>query len=304
MPYGAAPFLLTCVALEPVMSNEKLPSLTATGEIRGFFEVFLPGLFLLLHVLLLVYCAAPTGPAGAFVSQFSRSDFAIISAIGLPLGYVLGLAMRLGRTSYADKVSGWMVLILPSGRRLYASADKWWANSSIKKQIARDDPTKPTHREGLPYPSFMMARVSKSLPPKARSFYELVWLEQPSTPDEQRYARINLFRFNFFKELVASVDSQAASDMFAAEMMVRHAAHMCYALFFAGLLLCISSVLPGAGVMGLRLTLLLLACGEWFVLIVGLLPNLRFLRVSEAELAFTCCFRNRDTLERLIKNGN
>jgi hypothetical protein len=43
------------------MADDKSPvPISAVGEIRGFFEVFLPGLFVLLHFVLAVYCLSPS----------------------------------------------------------------------------------------------------------------------------------------------------------------------------------------------------------------------------------------------------
>lgn len=271
------------------MPNEKASSLSALGDVKGFFEVFLPGLFLLLHVAVLLYCLGPLGPAGRLLSWLLSGGLGVATAIGLPLGYVIGLALRLGRTSFADRVSGKLVF-LTTGRELYRLADEWLEARQI-------DLRKPIRREGLPYANFMLARVAVSLPPEALTFYESVWTDPPRVRE-----KINLQRFNFLKTLVASADEQAAKEMFASEMMVRHAAHMCYALFYAAVLLCISAVLPGAKASGIRAILLLVGGGEG-LLLASLLTNLRLLRISEAELVFTCCFRNRVTLLELINRG-
>jgi hypothetical protein len=288
------------------MPTERPPSLSAFSEIRGFFEVFLPGLFLLLHILLLLYCMQPTGRAAALFSQLlTGNSFGVASVVGLPLGYVLGLALRLGRTSFADRLSVYLAFLLTSLRKLYGSANNWLSNAKKQEQFGL---SKSIWRESLPYPGFMMAHVAQSLPPEALAFYKEIWVEWLEDEDCKyrnviRCPKINLFRFNFFKTLVASVDDQAAREMFAAEMMVRHAAHMCYAMTFAALILLYSANLTGAIAVGLRLILLCLSSGEWFVLLFFLLPNLRLLRISEAELVFTCCFRNRNALQGLVQKG-
>ena len=278
------------------MPDGKPPSLSAFGEVRGFFEIFLPGVFLLLHVAVLVYCTAPVNsPPADFVKWISGNLAAAASIIGLPAGYVLGLALRLGRTNFADWVSGWLVRAVPSGRKLITDAEDWWGKDQMNGEFILD---KRIRREAIPYPGLMMARLARELPPEARTFYESRWINERGG-GTTRVVRIGLFRFNFFKTLVASLDNRDGKEMLAAEMMVRHAAHICYALFFSALALSLSAV---SAVEGLR-SLLLWICGGELFLLLGLLMNLRLLRIGEVELVFACCFRNRVKLERLIQSG-
>jgi len=293
------------------MSDERPNVLPIIGDVKGFFEVFLPGLFLLLHLALLFYCL-PFGPAAHFLSWLLSSGLGAAAIIGLPLGYVLGLALRLGRTSFADRMSVPLARRWTALKRMHESAAAW---------LQRQDETQSNFLEllsdeNLPYPLLMMARVARLLPPEALRFYKTVWLsrvEVENNGSQMLRPEIGLFRFNFLKTLVASVDEQAAKNMFTAEMMVRHSAHMCAALLIAALTMFASSLaiafalwkqcVPSIATWGLLGVLILGGFLESIILFVGLLPNLRLLRVSEAELVFTCCFRNRNALEKLIKYG-
>ncbi len=281
------------------MPDDKTPGFSAIAEVRGFFETFMPGFFLLLHILLLVYCVAPPNtPAAGFLKWLSNNVAAAASAIGLPAGYVVGLALRLGRTSFADKISGWLVLLLPSGWKLIASAEDCWANEAVPQIFELERPIRGRHAERIPYPAFMMARVAQSLSTQALDFYQTRWLKE-GKDETRRVVKMNLFRFNFFKTLLSSVDERAAKDLFAAEMMVRHVAHLCYALFFSALILSMSAIISRHE---LATVLWWIFGGELFLLI-GLLLNLRLLRIGEVELVFSHCFRNRLALISLMEDG-
>ena len=208
------------------MPDERMPRLSAISEIRDFFEVFLPGFFLLLHIALLAYCAVPASARVVFNAWLPGNLWAAAAFIGLPVGYVLGLALRLGRTSYADSVSGRLVRFT-SGRKLISAAEGWWGPELVHGYFRL---AKSIIQEGIPYPGLIMQRVAVNLPTEARIFYESLWITQ-TRGEVPRVVKIDLLRFNFFKTLVASLDDRAARDMFAFEMRVRHAAHTCYALF-------------------------------------------------------------------------
>jgi hypothetical protein len=280
------------------MPNEKPPALSPIGEIRGFFETFLPGLFLLFHIALLACCTLPTTSGEKFIRIVS-DNVPVLTVIGLPAGYIVGLALRLVRTNPADSLSKWLFPLLPDGRRLLSMAEEWWSNPELPFQLH-----KPVREERFPYTALMMARIAKHLPSEAREFYETRWANKEPTENEKPKLRVDLFRFGFLKTLTFSVDQNAAKEMYAIEMMVRHAANICYALIFSALALGVAGFQRAPIEAGLQPLMLSLAGGEAFVLIFVLLPNLRLLRILEVEIVFTYCFRNRTLVQRIIEDGS
>jgi len=111
------------------MPDERTPNFSTVTQVRDFFEVFLPGLFLFLHIVVLVHCALPSKTAPGW-ADLTENKFGVAAAVGLPCGYVLGLALRLGRTSFADRWSGRLLAFLPTqihnGSRLLVRAREWW----------------------------------------------------------------------------------------------------------------------------------------------------------------------------------
>ena len=272
------------------MPDDKPPSLTAVAEIRGFFEIFLPGLFLLLHIVLFIYCASPAVTA-ELMRWLSSNLATAASVMGLPAGYVLGFALRLGRTTFADKVSGRMTRWLRGGRQPIDYAETYW-NEDDGMQHKKLRIPKPIRRERFPYPGLMMAHIAKKLP-EALAFYDSVWLVE-TIDDAGRPCRgSDVFRFNFLKTLLGSLDDRAAKDIFAMEMMVRHAAHLSYALLLSTLFVFASAVISRFTKIQPQLwfPLLCLTVIEATILLTFLL-NLRLLRLSEVELVFFCCYRN------------
>ena len=147
-----------------------------------------------------------------------------------------------------------------------------------------------------------MARVSRELPQTAREFYKTAWLAEKRDEDDVRFARMSLFRFNLLKNLVATLDDRAAHEMFEAEMRSRLAVQMCYALFFSALITGIAwKITPTEDYV--KPVLGWAAIDELVVLFLGLLPNLRLLRIAEVETVFTYCFANRTMLRQLIQSG-
>src|SRR5713226_5483696 len=120
----------------------------------------------------------------------------------------------------------------------------------------------------------MLARVARELPSEARVFYRDTWAIIDTSEAGKPKLRVSLFRFGFFKGLVGTLDERAAKEMYAAEMLVRHAANICYALFFAVVTLCAAARQPLAVAYGLKPLLYSIAGIEGIVLFVILLPNL------------------------------
>jgi len=86
------------------MAEHKSPfTLTSIGEIRGFFDLLLPGVFILLHLALVLYAIGTVAMRDALAELSLRPAFTFV--IIVPTGYLIGLALRMTRTGYADRRS-------------------------------------------------------------------------------------------------------------------------------------------------------------------------------------------------------
>ncbi len=273
------------------MSTEKLSSISSVGEIRGFFDLLLPGVFVLLHAWLVAYSIADQS-ARAAIGSISLSPATIIT-IAVPAGYLVGLALRMLRTGLADGWSVRFVLRFASGRsfhRMDESGKEGKTGSGLR-------PREEVLAERFPYPILMHDRVREHLPMEALEFFETTW-----APGKPFIQTVTVFTFEFWKVLLASVDRSAAREAYLLEVSVRLAAHMCYAL-----IMCISMLLPAVVISALwthgpTAQMAFLAAVEC-VLVLIVIYNLRFFRMGEVEHVFAMCFKNRAAIKAKLGAG-
>jgi hypothetical protein len=280
------------------MANQNTP-LSPVGEIRGVFEIFVPGLFLLIHLVLFVYCLQPGDTIENFLKNLS-GNATVASILGLPVAYMLGLALRLARTNPADTVARKLFRTVRGARGMWNDGAEWWETEG--EHGASDW----IQTERFPYPVLMMARTAVSLP-EAREFYKDTWAQSVVVRDRPGKKplppiRMDLFRFNVFKTAVGSVDERAGREMQGAELMVRHSASMIYALFWSTLVNIVGGFGHIASLAGLTPLLVGIGVIE-SVLVFRALPNLRFLRIAEVELVFTFSFLNQARLRELLSKN-
>jgi hypothetical protein len=247
------------------------------GGARGIFEIFVPGVFLLLNMGYFAYSlpSVDQNTKNVIVSTAANPTSALIVVVSF--GYLVGILLRLLRTDLLDRVSSGLNRLLKPNwllRVLKSKDDRVWATDKF------------------PYIAWVGRSCVAYLPPEAKAFHEKVW-EPRAIPDRQ-----NKQFFNFVKTVVVCNDPRAATEIYAAEAMSRYVACMFFALLFAfGLLL----GLRLSGQVQLASDLVLITYGIALAVIV---KEFRSTRIKEVEAVFATSFRNRVLFESgLVTSG-
>jgi quercetin dioxygenase-like cupin family protein len=238
---------------------------------RGFFEILMPGVFLLLNLLGtfgLLMATLADEPQQKAAREF-LIDPAYALALILSLGYLLGVVLRLFRTQRLDDWSGWFIGL---------------AKPELRGESFITEP--------FFYNGWMRKKCKERFDPSVGQFYERYWAKR-----DTRNAFKNTSFFNLCKALINKADPNSAREAFAAEAMSRFVAGSCYALWFALLLALVDTVVVCIFI-SRHLTLLPLAMAlVYLLLIVRILGEFRYLRCSEVDAVFGACYANRQYLQ-------
>jgi len=261
------------------MSEDKAVfPVSSIAEIRGFFDMFLPGLFVLLHGLFVAYVIS-SDTNRHLLRDILRSPTSLF-LIAVPTAYLIGVALRMTRTSSADRMSARVFLKFDTGKDFHNLVDK---PTQVQIETGKRD-RKMVLEERFPYPNLMRYRVKTNLPSEASIFYD-IWA--PASGQTT-----SVFTFEFWKTLLAHVDPEAGRQAYYSEIFVRVAAHTYYALCYCLLILSVALIsdLLGRQELWRLISFFILAD---IGLLVTVVYNLRFLRVSEVEHVFASCFNHR-----------
>jgi len=246
------------------------------GGTRGIFEIFVPGVFLLLNIGATIFSLPflDDHTKELFPALFSNSVLDII--ISICFGYLVGILLRLLRTDSLDKFSA------------------WWLRVFDKKARTKTADGQKTYRlfatEEFPYIRWIGEVAAGYLPPEALHFYDKVWAKR------QRDGKPNKQFFNFSKLVVSCNDENAANEIYAAESFTRYIAGMFYALLFSSILIVSTIILRYvflhellAGFIAMLVTYLLA--------ILIIVQRFRKMRIREVEVIFAASYKNSDLFD-------
>jgi hypothetical protein len=237
------------------------------GQARGVFEILIPGAFVWLNLMLVLYLSADQSTRKASSELVSSTGETL--AIMVAFGYLIGVTLRLFRSELPDLCSA-RVLRWSRRARLKDGKYKTWAI------------------EDFPYPKWLRQVCEDSYPAAALEFYDNVWLGTGSGKGDKEF-------FNLCKSVVGSLDKDAAAEMYSAEALCRYISGMFYALLVALVVILVALIFIHTA----RLVLAILL-GMYGVAFGAILKNYRFLRIKEVKTVFSLAFCNRDSLEKLF----
>jgi len=278
-----------------------IPSL---GSVRGFFEHFLPGFFMLGNLFVFgalaffqnTTMACIRCPQKELLSMLDIGKQTVFLTIVIVTSYFVGVLMRLLKTGLPDRSSAWFLrFIKPNARRayrIYKSKDpeKMKMNAEV---LARHY----CYFEEFPYVRWL-GYVRKACFPRAKAlslFYENTWARILEGGRSGRQESNSQF-LNLCKSLVLANDKDSWSDIYALEALVRFISGMFYAV-----LISIALILVGLVVaiirwdIGLMIFLDAFFC-LYLVCMAAILGNLRMLRIKEVEQVFAATFAHRELL--------
>lgn len=307
------------------------------GGAGGIFEVFVPGLFLLLNFIGVAYFFPYVDEdAKKYIwGLVSNPGLSVIIAVGF--GYLMGVILRMFRAEASDKWSGKFLRVF---------------NSNCRKKESRDNLY---GYEDFPYTGWLGVLCQKAWPKETLDFYYNFWakfqinektiiglksekdfdyqvpdeiikaLEQMaenpklyrnkgdflealrSTIGEEktkryeegilRYACLwakqqNRAFFNYCKTMIMSSDTNLANEIISRASLSRYISGMFYALVLTSFLIAITLLLQSIMYQKIVPMLIFILC-MYVLAIIGILRNLRLMRVAEASIVFVASFKNK-----------
>ncbi len=238
------------------------------GQARGLFEILIPGAFLWINLMLVLYVSADENTRKTSSALVSGTGETL--AITVAFGYLIGVVLRLFRSDLPDRCSAQVLRWFSKRARIGDGTYYEWAV------------------EPFPYPRWLGKICEGSYPPGAVEFYTNVWRGTVFRKSDKEF-------FNFCKEVVGSLDKDAAAEMYSAEALSRYVSGMFYALLFAliTILVCLVFIRTATLVFAILLAVYAVALG-------AIAANYRFLRIKEVKTVFSLAFCKRDSLEKLF----
>ena len=246
-------------------------NIPAIGGARGIFEIFVPGVFLLLNLSAAIYLFPYTDDDTKRLIVSGASNTILVLVIGICFGYLIGVLLRLFRTDLPDK---WSAL---------------WLRRFDRHALEGKGRFKLYATEDFPYISWIGETCKQYLPSEVQTFYDKVWAGRKQAGHNKQF-------FNFCKLMISSTDERSANEIYAAESLSRYISGMFYALVFAFILI-LATVVIRYFVLGQTMVGLIILLLAYLFAIEEILRHYRFIRVKEAEAVFTASFKNRAIFE-------
>ena len=188
------------------------------GGARGIFEIFVPGVFLLLNLSAVIYLFPYTDDETRRLIASGASNPILVLVIGVGFGYLIGVLLRLFRTDLPDK---WSAL---------------WLRRFDRHALEGKGRFKLYATEDFPYIGWIGESCKQYLPCEVQTFYDKVWAGRKQAGHNKQF-------FNFCKMMINSTDERAANEIYAAESLTRYISGMFFALVLALILIFVTVVL-------------------------------------------------------------
>lgn len=241
-----------------------VPSIKQSG---GIFEIFVPGIFLFINCLaaLLIAFLNEIQAAKEILNSPALIAFSLI--LFTCFGYLLGMMLRLLKTSIPDNFSAWV----NRNRKRYWRLDK--------------DKMPKWATEKFPFIGWMGINVKNCLPPEAYQFYMQVW-------NERNLPEGNLRFFNYCKNILDKKDNPIMLEIMATEATMRFLSGMFYSLIASMLILALVLFVTEHGMQNWHF--ITFAIGLYAVCLRVITLNFRFYRCKETEILFDATYQNKE----------
>jgi len=241
------------------------------GGARGIFEIFVPGVFLLLNLGVCVYLSPFSDNQINALIKAGATNTTIAVILAVCFGYLIGILLRLFRTDFPDRLSGlWHRM---TGRREHPNESNVWKT------------------EAFPYIRWLEESCRLYLSKDAQDFYEKNWKPRQVEGANKQF-------INFIKTIVSSSDEKAAAEIYAAEALTRYISGMFYALSFAFLLF-VFTILSRYFLLHELLGGLIILSAAYLLAILIILSRFRLIRIKEVEAIFAADYKYEKWLEAL-----
>jgi hypothetical protein len=265
-------------------------SVPGVGTVRGVFELFLPGIFLLLNFVGAVYSSplVDLDSEAANGILWASKNLLAATFISIPLGYLIGVILRLFKTDPADNWSAaYLRLVKFLIRKRVKKEHKTLIYSKdIKEQKLAKNAL--LYLSNFPYNEWLEYTVNSMLPIEAIAFFKKAWANHS---DSKQF-------INFCKIIVIAKNPTAGAEISSAEALSRFVASMMYAQLASLGAFAISLIFGVFMDKGPEIWVPIVMLG-YIVGIWAILRSLRFLRLKEAEAIFSATFAIREQFAEL-----
>ena len=247
-----------------------------TSSTRGFFEILMPGVFLLLNILLTIYLLVLK-----IIPNINDIPDSILKIVASPalfivllivFGYPLGFVLRLLKNKNIDKLSaGYIKFLKPKDKDEYYLTDVFFYNN------------------------WMYKKSLSHLPKAASDFYKKYWYDKYSDN-----AALNTTFINFCKSILSKFDQNSCNEVYAAEATIRFVSGSYYALQISVLLMVLNSYLLNKMYPFKAYLITIFIILGYIVLLHVILLQYRLLRCKEVDTIFSACFANREKFKKLL----
>jgi hypothetical protein len=246
------------------------------GGARGIFEIFVPGMFLLVNLGVVVYLFPFVDEETKRLIAAGASDPVIALLVTIGFGYLVGMLLRLFRPDLPDKLSGaWVRGFRRRGRQGKRELGLW-------------------AHEDFPYFGWIEEVCRDCLhSDEALEFYKKTWGRIHEVREKKG---LSSPFFGFCKVMVSCADAKSAGEVYAAEALTRYLSGMFYALVFASAMILGTVILQYVVDREAMVGLIIVLC--FYLFAIGtILGRFRSIRTGEVEIVFAACFKNKHLFE-------
>jgi len=248
------------------------------GGARGIFEIFVPGVFLLVNLGIVSYLFPFVDDQTREFIATCAADPVLVLIIAISFGYLTGVLLRLFRIDLPDMLSsGWL-------KRCHRRARKGKSKSTLWAY------------EEFPYILWIGEVCRLYLPAEALDFYNETWAPRARDGENKEF-------FDFCKVLITSEDRESANEIYAAEALTRYISGMFHALNFSFLLILATVILRYVFLGQVMIGLVIILCA-YLLAIVEIVTHFRFIRLREVQTVFSASFKHRASFEEVDRRAD
>jgi len=246
----------------------------AIGKTRGIFEIFVPGVFLLVNVAAVLYLFSQSIKSFGIIDKWLRYIFgqpALVIILLICFGYLIGMILRLLMTDIPDELSAW-----------------YHRSFNRKKSTKSDGSYRSWSIEKFPYIDLIGELILRDLCDDSSPIYEFYkreWARRKRKEGNKRF-------FNFCKTmLLREGNEMTVVELYTAESINRYISGMFYSLLLSFLLILISIPFQSKSELIIISVIILLSylIGLW-----NIVSRFRFIRIKEAQTLFDACYKNKE----------
>ncbi|MBN1139945.1 MAG: hypothetical protein JXM73_25475 [Anaerolineae bacterium] len=264
------------------------------GVVRGLFDLFVPGAFLVLNVFIVIYAVLDSSAQDKLLALASNATLSLLVVICF--GYLAGVIVRLFGTEVPDNWSARLIRLI---------SRKTWREPHVPFKVRWSPKTTADEQrfelwavERFPYVGWIGHTHTFGLEPQGSDklepivkFHQQVWAVQRDKWQSKTF-------FDHCKTVLNSVDERASSEFYAVEALCRYLTGIFYSLLITLILVALGLIAQWA--LG-RAHIDWVLFGAMFLIYLlmlwAVLRHYRIMRIKEAGIVFSATYHHRRLFE-------